>query len=320
MVRMGRAASVLAGAALTAFLVSGGVPASFADGFPTTCARFLSAPRAEAAENDWVWIRSDQKYGKFYAPSNVQIKSQINGVATCITAWIKTTYTPGGAQETIDNYGIAKQIPDAKMLSYSLARVEVFPQERKICYVQENFYDATEKVIWSRVYEPPKEYEINSQSFEEDYYVALVDQVFRHGERERKDAQDRWILLWKSEGAGNIVTEAMADTTTMRITNDMLVYWEWQETKNAQGSVLEAKFMKKSLDHAKGAERIVRGQIWSPEKEWQDMDITGRYAPIPEGSAAYPGLVRLRAWVKGYSFWLNRYRTDVPQTSGAKKT
>ena len=57
-------------------------------------APFCDAPpvgtmRAEAAKEQWVWISSDQKYGKFFSPSNVQIKSKVNGVATCISAWIK---------------------------------------------------------------------------------------------------------------------------------------------------------------------------------------------------------------------------------------
>ena len=124
-------------------------------------APFFDAPpvgtmRAEAAKEQWVWISSDQKYGKFFSPSNVQIKSKVNGVATCISAWIKTAYTPGGAQEAIENYGIQASIPDPRTLSYSLALVEVIPQERKISYIQENFYNADGKVIWSTVYEPQK--------------------------------------------------------------------------------------------------------------------------------------------------------------------
>lgn len=293
--------------------------AAFLAGNPPFAESALSAPRAEAAEQQWTWIASDQKYGKFFSPSNVKIKSQINGVATCITAWIKTSYTPGGAQEAIANYGIEASIPDPRTLSYSLALVEVIPQERKIFYVQENFYDGDGKVIWSRVYEPPKEYEVNSQSYEEDYYVALVDQVFYHGERAMKDAPDRWKLLWTSESASGNTTEAMADMTTMRLAGDNLVYWEWQETKNKAGELLEVKHMKKALNPEQGTEKIVRGDIWTTAAGWQTMETDGRYAAIAKGSVAYPGLERLRAIVKGYQYWLNRYRTDLPQTQNAKK-
>ena len=137
-------------------------------GEPFFDASAIGTMRAEAAKEQWVWITSDQKYGKFFAPANVQVKSKVNDVATCISAWIKTAYTPGGAKEAIENYGIQASIPDPRTLSYSLALVEVIPQERKISYIQENFYDEKGKVIWSKVYEPPKEYEVNHQSFEED--------------------------------------------------------------------------------------------------------------------------------------------------------
>ena len=285
---------------------------------------FFDAPavgglRAEAAEQ-WVWITSDQKYGKFFSPSNVQIKSKVNDVPTCISAWIKAAYTPGGAQEAIENYGIQASIPDPRKLSYSLALVEVIPQERKISYIQENFYDVNGKVIWSKIYEPPKEYEVNHQSFEEDYYVALVDQVFHHGERAQKDAPDRWRRLWTSESPDGATTEAMADFSTMRLSGNNLIYWEWQETKNKGGELVNVRFMKKALNPEQGTEKIISEERWTSAAGWQTMETDGRYETIQKDSKAYPGLERLRATVKGYQYWLNRYRTDLPQTQNAKKT
>ena len=307
MKRIGRAALLLAAAAGFA---AGDLPAPLPD---------FGAPRAEAAQQEWTWIASDQKYGKFYSPSNVQVKTQVNGVPTCISAWIKTSYTPGGAQEVIENYSIQASIPDPRLLSYSLARVDVYPQERKVVYIQENFYDEAGKVIWSKVYEPPKEYEVNSQSYEEDYYVAIVDHIFYHGERAMKDAPDRWKQLWVSQGSGGVTTESMADMTTMRLAGGNLIYWEWQETKNKDGEFLEVKHMKKALNYEQGTEKIVKGDIWTPAAGWQQIETDGRYAAITKESAAYHGLERLRAIVKGYQYWLNRYRVDLPQTANAKK-
>ncbi len=307
MKRIGRATLLLA--AVVGFM-AGDLPAPLSD---------FGAPRAEAAQQEWTWITSDQKYGKFYSPSNVQVKQQVNGVPTCISAWIKTAYTPGGAEEVIGNYNIQASIPDPRTLKYSLARVDVYPQERKVVYLQENFYDEAGKVIWSKVYEPPKEYEVNSQSYEEDYYVALVDHIFYHGERAMKEAPDRWKQLWVSTGAGGNTTEAMADMTTMRLSGGNLIYWEWQETKDKNGDFLEVKHMKKALNYEQGTEKIVKGDIWTSVNGWQPMETDGRYATIRKESAAYPGLERLRAIVKGYQYWLNRYRTDLPQGKDAKK-
>ena len=305
---IGRAALFLAAAAV------------LAAGAPPFAAPELGVLRAEAAQQQWTWIASDEKYGKFFAPSNVQVKSSMNGVATCISAWTKTAYTPEGARDVIDAYGIGASIPDPRSLSYSLALVEVIPQERKIFYMQENFYDADGKILWSKVYDPPKEYEVNHRSFEEDYYVALVDQVFHHGEHTQKVAPDRWKQLWTSAGASGSATEAMADFTTMRLVEGKLVYWEWQETKAKDGSLTEVRFMKKSVDLDRGAEKIVTGERWTPSADWQPMTTGGQYAAIEKSSAAYPGLERLRAIAKGYQYWLNRYRTDLPQTQNAQKT
>ena len=121
---------------------------------------------AEAAANEWVWIASDTKYGKYYAPSHIKVESSVNGVATQLSAWTKTVYSYEGAQETIANYGIAASIPDPRQLAYSTALLVVRPQTREIEYVQENFYDPDNKVIWSKVYDPRTVKEINSQSFD----------------------------------------------------------------------------------------------------------------------------------------------------------
>lgn len=308
---IGRTALVLAAAAV----LTAGAPSFDAQG--------NAFSRAEAAqpqaEQKWTWIASDQNYGKFFSPANVQVKSSVNGVATCISAWIKTVFTPGGAQETIDNYGIEASIPDPRSLSYSLALVEVVPQERTIFYIQENFYNVDGKVIWSHVYDPPKDYDINHRKFDEDYYVALVDHVFHHGERAQKDDPYRWKELWVLTGAGGVTTTALADFTTMHLSGSNLIYWEWQETKDKDGQVIDIKFMKKALNYEQGTEKVVKGQIWTPVGNWQDLETDGRYVVISKEIAAYKGLERLRAIVKGYQYWLNRYRTDLPQTENAKK-
>ena len=184
----------------------------------------MAGTLAEAAANEWVWIDSDTKYGKYYAPSHVKVESAINGVPTQLSAWTKTVYTAGGAQETIANYGIEASIPDPKRLAYSTALLLVRPQTREIEYVQENFYDPNNKVIWSKVYDPRTTKEINSQSFDEDFYVAIVDSVFHYGERERQKAADRWVLLWESKSESGSMSSARADMTTMRMAGDNLIY------------------------------------------------------------------------------------------------
>ena len=267
---------------------------------------------ADAAEH-WYWLGSDAKYGKFFDPVSVvvtkKVKTERGFVATEIEAWTKTTYSYAGAAETIENYKIKDSLPNPGKLAYSLAQVRINPQNRTVQYVRENFYDADGKVIWSKAED--REKEVNSQGFDDEFYAAIVDEVFRQGEMARRMAEDRWITLWQAE-QGGVTTHVTADTTTMRLRGDNLILWEWEEQKDAAGGVLEIKFMKKSVNLPNGTERFVSGKYWSPKTGWRVLedDMDGVYRPIAETSPEHKGLVRLRAFAKGYSTWVNRYRID----------
>lgn len=262
---------------------------------------------------DWYWLSSDSKYSKFFAPSTVRVLKQarvdgIREIPTEIESWTKTTYTYSGAKETIKNYEITAILPDPKMLAYSLALFKINPQTRTIQYAREDFYDADNQIIWSKTDGRIKE--INSQSFDEDFYVAIVDDVFNHGEVERKNAKDRWIDLWIFTDKSGSTTTVTADTTTMQMKGANLILWEWQETKNSAEQVTEIRFMKKSVNLSQGTERIINGEIWTAEsKRWSEFDdeYGGAYRMIRNNEPDYKGLVRLRAFVKSYADWVNRY-------------
>lgn len=265
----------------------------------------------------WSWISSDDKYGKFFSPANVKIVAQSNGVATRISAWLKTVFSPAGARETIENYEMAAQIPDSSQLAYTLSLVEISPQERTIEYVQENFYDRAGNSIWQKIYEPRTVKEINSQAFDEDFYVVVTDHVFRHGEVARQKAEDRWISLWSATMPDKSRTEVIADTTTMRLRGDNIIYWEWSETKDGSGNIVEVKFAKKTVNLSQGTQKTLSCRSWDAEGGWTDVTdgLDDTYQEIKKGTQAEKGLVRLRAFSKGYTYWLNRYRTDLPPAS-----
>ncbi len=261
---------------------------------------------------DWYWLSSNDNYSKYFYPDSVKVVKKAvndkgNAVPTEIEAWTKTTYSYGGAAETIDNYGIKSILPDPRVLSYSLALLRINPQNRTIQYAREDFYNSANKIIWSKADGRVKE--INSQSFDEDFYAAIVDEVFRHGEVKRKNAEDRWIELWNYTDEDGSVTNATADTTTMRLKGSNLIVWEWQETKNTEGQVIEIRFMKKAVNLPQGTERITSGEIWTPAAKWQTLEdeYDGSYRMIRSDEPEYKGLVRLRAYASGYSSWVNRY-------------
>lgn len=282
----------------------------------------LAAPNSST---QWYWLKSDDKYSKFFDPDSVKVvkKAKVtqhtkdeNGedvtvekeIPTEIEAWTKTAYTYEGATETISNYGISATLPDPKVLSYSLALFRINPQTRTIQYAREDFYNAKDQIIWSKADGRIKE--INSRSFDEDFYAAIVDEVFRQGEVDRKNAKDRWIDLWSHTNSEGYTTTTIADTTTMQMKGTNLILWEWQETKNAEGKMVEIKFMKKAINLQQGTEKMTVGEVWTPEtktfKEFTDEN-GGGYRMIKNSDPEYKGLVKLRVYAKGYSNWVKRY-------------
>lgn len=264
-------------------------------------------------DSEWYWLASNNKYSKYFAPISVRVLKQTSNEAgkeipTEIEAWTKTTYTNIGAAETIKNYGISNILPDSKVLSYSLALLKINPQTRTVQYSREDFYNAQNKVLWSKTDGRIKE--INSQAFDEDFYAAIIDEVFRQGEVERKKAADRWIELWTFTDPDGVTTTVTADTTTFQLKGTNLIFWEWQETKGANKKVSEIRFMKKSINLNQGTERMVSGEIWTASnKRWKALedDYGGKYRMIKNNDPDYKGLIRLRAFAKGYSTWVKRY-------------
>lgn len=280
------------------------------------CAAIFMTGTARAEVN-WFWLDSNDKYSKYFNPETVEIKKKVvtndgREIAIEIEAWTKTTYSYEGAAETIKTFELTKILPDPRKLSYSLALVRVNPQNRMLQYVHEDFYDSNNQIVWSR--EENRIKEINSQSFDEEFYCAIVDEVFQLGERDRKRAPtaERWIELWTYTDEKGNTKNLTADTTTMRLKGSNLVLWEWEVTKNSAGQTLEIRFMKKAVNLTQGSESIKDGKIWTPTNSWKKLEdeFDGAYRMIKTDEPDYKGLVRLKAYVKNNPNWVTRYSLD----------
>lgn len=279
--------------------------------FGTASAAYQNPPPTK--DSEWYWLGSNNKYTKFFAPMSVRVlKQTLNAkgkdIPTEIEGWTKTMYTLPGATETIKNYGITNILPNPEVLSYSLALLKINPQTRTVQYTREDFYDAQNKILWSKTDGRVKE--INSQAFDEIFYAAIVDEVFQQGEVERQKASDRWIELWTFTNSAGVTTTVTADTTTFQLKGTNLIFWQWQETRSSSKKVTEIKFMKKAVNLKQGTERTISGTVWTiSTKRWKDFDddYGGAYRLISQTEPDYKGLIRLRAFVKGYSDWVNRY-------------
>lgn len=275
-----------------------------------------AAIAAPDAADGWYWLTSDAKYSKFFAPQEVRVVKSLNiagmekPVPTVIQGWVKTGFSYGGAQETITNYGIKDIVPDPAALAYSLALVEINPQNRTLRYLEEDFYDGAGNVIWSN-HTARSEKEMNSQQYDETFYAALVDGVFGMGELERLTDKDRWLELWKAKTGDGGEESAIADTSTMRIKGEHLIFWEWISKKDKTGSVVEVQFLKKALNVPMGTVSIKSGRVWTPAGGWQGLEETDlTFHGILQGSKEYSGLVRLRTYVASHMDWLYRYSLE----------
>ena len=285
--------------------------------FALLIALMIFLPLENCAAVDWFWLDSNDKYSKYFDPDSVTVKKKVvtsdgREIAIEIEAWTKTTFSYSGAAETIKNYEIANILPDPKNLAYSLALLRINPQNRTLQYVREDFYNDKDQVVWSK--EEGRVKEINTRSFDEEFYCAIVDEVFQMGERDRKRAptEERWIDLWSYTDDTGATTTLSGDTTTMRLKGSNLILWEWQVTKDSSGKTTEIRFMKKAVNLTQGTEVIKDGQIWTPNNSWQELkdEYDGAYRMIASDEPDYKGLVRLRAYVKNNSRWVSRYSLD----------
>ena len=191
------------------------------------------------------------------------VSSQKN-IPTCIEDWIKTGYAPGGAAEAISNMKLP--IDDPNKLSYSLARIQINPQERTLRYMEEIFYDKDGTALYTLKYTNPVIKDINSQSFDEKFYAMIVDRVFNKGEGGRLISKERWLTLWD-----NASGDSAADTATMRqINNDIFVCWI-DQTASVEGihsiipeSTEDVEFGKIKEYAAKNPSWVFRYQLNNP--------------------------------------------------------
>ena len=261
---------------------------------------------AYAADSEWYWINSDDKYSKYFSMTRINTVSSQNGIPTCIEDWIKTGYAPGGAAEAIANMKLP--INDPNQLSYSLALVRMDPQQRTFWYMEEIFYDKDGKALYTLRHQTPIKKEINSQSFDEKFYAMIVDRVFNKGEGGRLIAKDRWLTLWQNSSG-----TSSADTATLRKVGDNAYVWIWQENKNADGQTVSINFMKKEYNLQNMSAATLNNNYWGYDTGWVDksgqLDKT-MHSIIPESSEDAE-FAKIKQYVADNLAWASRYQLDA---------
>ena len=270
--------------------------------------------RTENKEQQWYWLASDDNYSKYYDPESVVVTRTVETahgqVPTEIQVWTKTTYSYGGAKDTLAAYGLSDKYPDAAKLNFSTAQLVIRPQFRTVQCIAEHFYDKNGEVIWSEANPAAKEKEVNSQNFNEDFYAAAVDQAFHQSrEMERVNAKNRWLTVFDSTTPDGVYTHIKVDTSTVRMQGSNLVFWQWQEVKDSNGQVMEIKFLKMAVNLPQATEKAVACQYWTPSGGWKSLEaaIDGQYRMVSRTSEEYRYILELRNYVENHSAWVHRY-------------
>ncbi len=266
--------------------------------------------KEHSPETQWVKLDQNNKYGKYFSPERVIVRHSENGIPVLIDAWIKTTYSPEGARITVNAMHLNKHIPRPAELTYSLAHVQVNPQSRTLKYLQEIFYNRAGVPLVTNNYAPPKLKEINSQSFDENFYDAIVDHVFNQGETARAKAKDRWLTLWRRVLPSD-TSSASVDTTTIRKRGADLIAWVWSEKRQTTGgSVISISFYKAVYNLNTYNYKIISLNTWTPQTGWENMNktLTGEYLPIVPDSSEDIAMHVLKAYANEHPDWVNRYQ------------
>ncbi len=276
----------------------------------------LSLQTALAADSEWYWISSDDKYSKYFSMTRINITARENNIPTCIDDWIKTGYAPGGAAEAIKNMNLPIQDPNE--MTYSLAHIQINPQERTLSYLEEIFYNKDGKALYTLKYDNPRIRDINSQSFDEKFYAMIVDRVFNKGEGGRLISKERWLNLW-SNAAG----DSSADTATLRQIGNNVITWVWQENKNDDGVVNSIQFMKKEYNLQNLSARTLKYSYWSADSGWVDNTPSldkNMHSIIPESTEDLE-FQKIKSYAANNPSWAQRYQINaVTQSSATAKT
>ena len=268
-----------------------------------------------AADSEWYWINSDNKYSKFFSMTRINVVASQNNIPTAVEDWIKTGYAPGGAAEAIKNMKLS--IDDPNKLVYSLARIQINPQERTLRYLEEIFYDKDGNALYTLNYANPVDKDINSQAFDEKFYAMILDRVFNKGEGGRLISKERWLNLWSNSSGSS-----SADTATLRQIGNNVIVWIWQENKDSNGNVSSIQFMKKEYDVKNLKARTLKYNFWSADTNWIDKTPSlskDMHSIVPESTEDVE-FAQIKQYASKFPSWARRYQLDQNKSSNVVTT
>ena len=255
------------------------------------------------AETKWEWICSDNKYSQFFAPETLEKDTVIK----TITVWTKTTYSYEGAEKTIKAYGKEGLITDPSRLSFSMSRVKMDTQERKILYLDKIFYDANGKVLW-RKQQNNNWKEITPYCYNEKIFYGIMDYIFHRQDFKMVNDKDRWIPVAYSEKNGNS-TGIWTDKLSIINFDNYATAYKRSTTRDSDNNVIREIEFKVKYNFSNNSITFTRMSVWEINKGWfiTNHEIKDNPSAIVPGSQGEYEYTTIRDFIKNNNDFVNRY-------------
>lgn len=252
-----------------------------------------------SAATKWVWIESNDKFGKFIAPETLVINRGNTGKLNNIEIWGKTAYTYEGAKIELASYeseGIAYINP--ANLSYSLMKLKIYPKSGIIERQKVAFYNKEGELLAS----PEKLY--RTSIYYKDYYAPFfyytLDQIANNHEYETY--KNSGFLIYNNSG-----TRITVDLMSMRELGDCIDIYEGYSGNEAY--TVERLFYKKdSLNYSYG---LVYGYDKGTGYETEDLFPSMKTDFVIPDSMGHQIRTDILNYFNAHKEWVNRYNVGV---------
>ena len=264
----------------------------------------LSITLPAFAETKWEWICSNNKYSQFFAPETLDQ----NITSKTITVWTKTTYSYEGAEKTIKSYNKDNLITDPSRLSYSMSRIIINPQERKILYLSEVFYDTNGKSLWAEQSNNDWD-EITPYSYNEKIFYGILDYVYHRQDLNMvNDDKNRWIPIAYDEKDGKS-SGLWIDKLSIIKYDNYATAWERHITRDSSNKVINKIEVKIRYNFFNNSTKFICISVWEINKGWVVSKNDVNEAPntvIPDSQGEYE-YNTIRDFIKNNSDFIDRY-------------
>lgn len=180
------------------------------------------------AETNWQWIESDDNYSKFIAPESIEIhRDSYNNKLNYIEVWAKNIYSFSGAKEISNLYDLNIS-PDK--LSYSIAKLKLYPQDNKIVINDIAFYGKNKDILTIL-----KKENVYYSFFHKNYAAFLyytLDKIADNNEYARFKSKDRYLHIASNENTNIGRLDVYLDTVAITNQGDFLKCYVWEIISN----------------------------------------------------------------------------------------